>query len=196
MSNTAPVREPLLNKADPLFPRIMGLHHAAYRCRNAEETRHFYEDILRLPLVAIVEHEHVPSTGEYCPYFHLFFEMGDGSMLAFFDLYNGVATQPDPATPAWVNHIALQVADAQSLLDAKARLEGAGVEVLGPTNHEAIRSIYFFDPNGIRVELTCFTIDRERLLARAARARATMASYPELASRVQQQRQRMDGGHS
>ncbi|MCA3217064.1 MAG: VOC family protein, partial [Burkholderiales bacterium] len=56
---------------------IHGLHHFAYRCRDAEETRHFYEDILGLPLWHIIQSDHVPSTGEYCPYTHIFFRMTD-----------------------------------------------------------------------------------------------------------------------
>ena len=61
-----------------------GLHHFAWRCRDAEETRRFYEDLLGLPLSHIIRLDHVPSTGEYCPYVHLFFEMADGSSIAFF----------------------------------------------------------------------------------------------------------------
>lgn len=55
------------------FAPIRGLHHVAYRCRDAEETRRFYEDLLGLPLVHVVRADRVPSTGEYCPYVHLFF---------------------------------------------------------------------------------------------------------------------------
>ena len=57
--------------------RIKCLHHFAYRCRDAEETRHFYEDILGLPLKHIIRMDHVPSTGEFCPYVHVFFQMRD-----------------------------------------------------------------------------------------------------------------------
>ncbi|MBN9041423.1 MAG: hypothetical protein BGP05_02240 [Rhizobiales bacterium 62-47] len=184
MTELAFRRPPLRNAPNTEFPRIGGLHHVAYRCKNAEETRRFYEDILKLPLVAVVHHDHVPSTGEYSPYFHLFFEMADGSCIAFFDLYDGNATVPDPATPAWVNHLALQVADEAALLDAKQRLEKAGVSVIGPAVHEAIKSIYFFDPNGIRIELTCIIASREQLLARVDRAHAAMKDYEQLAAKA------------
>ena len=50
---------------------IHGLHHFAYRCRDAEETRRFYEDLLGLPLVMTMKLDVVPSTGEHCPYVHL-----------------------------------------------------------------------------------------------------------------------------
>ena len=64
-------------RPDAACPPIQGLHHFAWRCRDAEETRHFYEDILGLPLVHVVKEERVPSTGEHCPFVHLFFEFAD-----------------------------------------------------------------------------------------------------------------------
>ena len=137
------------------------LNHFAYRCRDAEETRKFYEDLLDLPLAHIVRADHVPSTGEYNPYCHLFFKMGDGSFIAFFDLGDDVKPEASPNTPAWVNHIALEVSSMEDLLAAKKRLEDAGVAVLGVTDHHIIQSIYFFDPNGLRVELTCWSVDEE-----------------------------------
>lgn len=117
---------------------IQSLNHFAWRCRDAEETRHFYEDLLGLPLAHVIRADHVPSTGEYCPYTHIFFRMADGSFVAFFDLGDDQVAQPSPNTPAWVNHIALQAADRTALLAAKARLEAAGVEVLGVTDHHII----------------------------------------------------------
>jgi glyoxylase I family protein len=135
--------------------RILGLHHFAYRCRDAEETRHFYEDLLGLPLVHLIREDHVPSTGEYCPYVHIFFQMYDGSCVAFFDLGDDKASDPSPNTPAWVNHLALKMDSLQEVEAAKARLEKSGIEVLGITDHKIIKSIYFFDPNGIRLEACC-----------------------------------------
>lgn len=154
-----------------MMPKINGLHHFAYRCRDAEETRAFYEDLLGLPLGCVVKEDHVPSTGEYSPYLHLFFEMGDGSYVAFFDLGDGGVTEPDPGTPRWVNHLALEVDNEEKLNTAKKRLEDAGVDVLGVTDHGFVKSIYFFDPNGIRLELTCrlggqAMIDQKRAEAR------------------------------
>ena len=114
---------------------IRKLNHLAYRCRNAEETRHFYEDILGLPLAHVIREDHVPSTGEYCPYVHLFFKMADGSYIAFFDLGDGKASAPDPETPRWVNHVALEIDSVGALLAYKRKLEGAGIEVIGPIDH-------------------------------------------------------------
>ena len=160
-----------------MMPSIEKLHHFAYRCRNAEQTRAFYEDVLGLKLAHVIEADTVPSTGEYSPYFHIFFELGDGSYVAFFDLGDDQATVPDPETPSWVNHLALEVADEAALEAAKARLEGAGVEVLGPTDHGFVKSIYFFDPNDIRLELTCRLIGDDAMAKKAAEAHAGLEAW-------------------
>lgn len=133
---------------------ILGLHHFAWRCRNAEETRAFYEDLLGLPLVHVINLDTVPSTGEHCPYVHLFFKLADGSNIAFFDLGDDTAAMPSPNTPAWVNHIALSLGSLDELRAMKARLAEHGVQVVGVTDHGFVQSIYFFDPNGLRLELT------------------------------------------
>lgn len=139
------------------FVPIKGLHHVAYRCRDAEETRHFYEDILGLPLVHLIRLDIVPSTGEHCPYVHVFFELCDGSCVAFFDLGDGEASAPSANTPSWVQHLALEVSDLAALERAKRRLVAAQVDVIGPTDHGFVQSIYFHDPNGVRLELTAKT---------------------------------------
>ncbi len=157
--------------------QIRGLNHFAWRCRDAEETRAFYEDLLGLPLAHVIKADHVPSTGEYCPYVHIFFEMADGSYVAFFDLGDDTATVPDPETPAWVNHLALEVPDETALMAAKARLEKADVSVIGPTDHGIIKSIYFFDPNGIRLELTTRTATPKEMAEHAAHAHEALAAW-------------------
>jgi glyoxylase I family protein len=142
---------------------IHGLHHFAYRCRDAEETRHFYEDMLGLPLFHYIRADTVPSTGEYCPYVHIFFRMTDGSCLAFFDLGDNQLAAPSANTPAWVNHIALRVDSVAQLEAMKTRIEGHGIDVLGVTDHRIFRSIYFFDPNGIRLELCAQLADPQQM---------------------------------
>jgi catechol-2,3-dioxygenase len=119
----------------------------------------------------------VPSTGEHCPYVHVFFRMADGSHLAFFDLGDDVAAEPSPNTPEWVNHIALRVDSIEALRLAKARLQAAGVEVLGITDHHIIESIYFFDPNGIRLELTVPTASAETTARHAREAHAAVQAW-------------------
>ena len=157
--------------------QIKGLNHFAWRCRNAEETRAFYEDVLGLPLAHVIKADRVPSTGEYAPYLHVFFKLGDGSYIAFFDLGDDTAALPSPNTPAWVNHIALEVASRDELLAAKARLERHGVQVLGVTDHKIIESIYFFDPNGLRVELTTRTASAELMAEEERTAHAKLAAW-------------------
>lgn len=161
----------------PLSGLVRGLHHFAWRCRDAEQTRHFYEDILGMPLVHLVRNDHVPSTGEYCPYVHIFFEMADGSYIAFFDLGDDTAAEPSPNTPAWVNHIALRVESQEQLRQMKAHLQEQGVEVLGVTDHHIIESIYFFDPNGIRLELTTPTVSQAVMQDHAKEAHALLHEW-------------------
>jgi catechol 2,3-dioxygenase-like lactoylglutathione lyase family enzyme len=156
---------------------IHQLHHFAYRAKDAEETRHFYEDILGLPLYHIIQSDVVPSTGEYCPYTHFFFRLQDGSFIAFFDLGNDEAALPSPNTPAWVNHISFRVDSQQALLDMKARLEAHGIEVLGITDHHIFHSIYFFDPNGVRLELTAQLADEFQMLQESKTAHARLAEW-------------------
>ena len=158
-------------------PAIRGLHHFAWRCRDAEETRRFYEDLLGLPLVHLIQSDRVPSTGEHCPYTHLFFRLGDGSCIAFFDLDDDTAALPSPNTPAWVNHIALRVDSVEALEEAKARLEAAGHAVLGVTDHRIFQSIYVFDPNGLRLELCASSPGEPELVELQPSARARLGAW-------------------
>lgn len=153
--------------------RIQGLHHIAYKCGDAEATRHFYEDLLGLPLTLTVTNTRTPTTGgDPVTYFHFFFELGDGSSVAFFDLADGQAPLPSPNTPPWVNHLALRLDSLDELHESHERLLKAGIEVVGELDHEFVRSLYFFDPNGVRLELTAATdnttyLPKARLNARA-----------------------------
>jgi catechol 2,3-dioxygenase-like lactoylglutathione lyase family enzyme len=165
--------------ANTSLPPVLGLHHYAYRCRDAEETRHFYEDILGLPLVHVVREERVPSTGEATPFAHVFFEMADGSCIAFFDLGDNVAAEPSPNTPAWVNHIAFKVPSLDALNTMKARLEANGIKVVGITDHEFVQSIYFFDPNGVRLEFTTQVVDDNQVKQYARDAHAALKAWNE-----------------
>lgn len=170
----------------PSFVPIGGLHHFAYRCRDAEETRHFYEDILGLPLVGVITQDRVPSTQEFAPHAHIFFQMTDSSCIAFFDLGDGQAAEPSPNTAPWVNHLALRVDSLGELETAMAKLRAAGVDVLGITDHGPIKSIYFFDPNGIRLELTA-PVSSEPLFHGFGRS-----AHEQLAEWQQRKRQNRD----
>ena len=180
---------------NPLPPpaAIQQLHHYAYKARDAEETRHFYEDILGLPLYHIIQSDYVPSTGEYCPYTHFFFRLQDGSFIAFFDIGDDEKALPSPNTPLWINHIAFRVNTVEELADTKARLQAHGVEVLGITDHHIFKSIYFFDPNGIRLELSA-QLAGDALMARESKvAHARLAEWNE---RKQQWRKERAAGKS
>ena len=134
---------------------LNGIHHVAYRCRDAKETADWYKAMLDMEFTTAFAEDHVPSTGAYDPYMHIFLNAGGGNVLAFFELPNQPEMGRDANTPEWVQHLAFKVADLDALLAAKAHLEANGVDVLGPTYHGIFRSIYFFDPNGHRVELAC-----------------------------------------
>ena len=131
------------------------IHHVAYRCRDAKETVEFYREHLGMAFKLAIAEDRVPSTGEADPYMHVFLDAGAGNVLAFFELPNSPAMDRDRNTPEWVQHIAFEVPDHDELLATKARLERAGIEVLGPIDHGIFDSIYFFDPNGHRLELAC-----------------------------------------
>jgi catechol 2,3-dioxygenase-like lactoylglutathione lyase family enzyme len=131
------------------------IHHVAYRCKDAKATAEWYAQVLGMEFTTAFAEDHVPSTGEYDPYMHIFLDCGGGNVLAFFELPNQPEMGKDPNTPAWVQHIAFEVADLDALLAAKAHIEAQGIDVVGPTFHGIFRSIYFFDPNGHRLELAC-----------------------------------------
>ena len=135
--------------------KLQRIHHVAYRCKDAKATVDWYADILGMAFTTAFSEDHVPSTGEYDPYMHVFLDCGGGNVIAFFELPNQPDMGKDPNTPDWVQHIAFEVADLDALLAAKAHIEGQGVDVIGPTCHGIFQSIYFFDPNGHRLELAC-----------------------------------------
>lgn len=135
--------------------KLSRIHHVAYRCKDANATVAFYGRVLGMEYTTAFAEDHVPSTGAYDPYMHVFLDAGGGNVLAFFELPEQPAMGRDANTPEWVQHIAFEVPDMAALLAAKAHIEAEGIDVLGPTFHGIFRSIYFFDPNGHRLELAC-----------------------------------------
>jgi catechol 2,3-dioxygenase-like lactoylglutathione lyase family enzyme len=140
---------------------IQRIHHVAYRCNDAKETVAFYQDVMDMDFVLAISEDLVPSTQEPDPYMHVFMDAGMGNVLAFFELPNSPQMGRDENTPEWVQHIAFEVESMEALLAAKQRVEAAGLDVLGPTNHGIFQSIYFFDPNGHRLELAANTRSEE-----------------------------------
>lgn len=131
------------------------IHHVAYRCSDARQTVEFYQTILGMDFQLAFSENEVPSTGEPDPYMHVFLDAGGGNVLAFFELPDQAPMGRDENTPPWVQHIAFEVPAMTDLLAAKAHIEQHGIDVLGPTNHGIFKSIYFFDPDGHRLELAC-----------------------------------------
>lgn len=140
-----------------MTPIVKKIHHVAYRCKDALETARWYEKHLGMKLVLSIAEDAVPSTGEADPYMHIFLDAGMGNVLAFFELPTCAPMGRDQNTPVWTQHLALQVESVEVMMAAKARLEAEGIEVVGPTDHALFQSIYFYDPNGHRLELAANT---------------------------------------
>ncbi len=153
---------------------IKGLHHNAYRCRDSEQTRHFYEDFLGLPLADAFEIGET-KTGRQTAALHSFYRLGDGSFLAFFEV-------PDTpfefkAQQDYDLHIALEV-DTKTLHTMFEKGKAAGIETRGITDHGFIHSIYFRDPNGYVIELTAPTDTAADYAAQAeTKAHAALAEW-------------------
>lgn len=133
--------------------KIEKFHHVAYRCKDAKQTVEWYGKNLNMDFQLAISEDNVPSTGEPDPYMHIFLDAGDDNVLAFFELPTQPEMGRDENTPEWVQHIAFRVKDMDTLLEFKSHLEANGVDVLGVTDHSVFHSIYFFDPNGHRLEL-------------------------------------------
>ena len=137
--------------------QIKKIHHVAYRCINAKATVEWYAKNLGMNFVLAIAEDQVPSTHAPDPYMHVFLDAGGGNVLAFFELPNSPPMGRDANTPEWVQHIAFKVDSVATLETVKARLEANGVPVVGITDHTIFKSIYFFDPNGHRLELAADT---------------------------------------
>ena len=141
--------------------KIQRIHHVAYRCKDAKETVEWYGKYLNMGFILAIAENEVPSTKERDPYMHVFLDAGGGNVLAFFELPTKPGMDRDRNTPAWVQHLALKVENMESLEEARRRLEADGHQVIGPVNHTLFQSIYFFDPNGHRIELAVDTATPE-----------------------------------
>ena len=153
---------------------IKKLHHNAYRCRDSEQTRAFYEDFLGLPLSGTLEINETKS-GRKTATLHTFYALDDGSYLAFFEA-------PDMPFEFKVQHdfdlhIALEV-DEPALAEKMAQGKAQGIETRGISEHGFIRSIYFRDPNGYVIELTAKLPNHDAEMdPRSNRARAKLDGW-------------------
>lgn len=140
------------------------VHHAAYRCLDAAQTRWFYEDVLGLPLAAAMVFDHISGTEEKRDYMHLFFQLGDGNFLAFFD-------DPDTATSdgfgrkdSFDVHVALEAESYEQMIAWQEHINASGKTCLGPIDHGFVQSVYMFDPNGLQVEITSKSPDYQDIM--------------------------------
>ncbi len=154
--------------------KVKQIHHVAYRCKDAKETVDWYKKMLNMDYTLAFAEDQVPSTKEPDPYMHIFLDAGAGNVLAFFELPTKPEMGRDENTPEWVQHIAFTVADRDTLIEYKEHLEANGVDVIGPIDHALFHSIYFFDPNGHRVELAYNDANAEAKKARAAEVKGAM----------------------
>jgi catechol 2,3-dioxygenase-like lactoylglutathione lyase family enzyme len=142
------------NMSAPL--RLAGVHHTARPTWKLYDTVHFYRDLLGLPLVhAISARGWGPE--EHADFLHFFFDSGNGSTIAFF-YYLGTEA-PDFAVPredyrSRATHTAWRVDSREALLEWRAKVEAAGIQVHYQIRHEVIESIYFDDPSGYPIEIT------------------------------------------
>ena len=157
---------------------LRGIHHSAYRCRDAEETRAFYEDLLGLPLAAALEEEREPGSGRKHPFVHIFFKLADGNYIAFFDAPSSAADDSFALVHGFDRHVAFEAADEAAMRDWQSRLNAAGVPCFGPIDHGFVKSVYFSDPNGLPLEITARVAAHDAIMAdEAAHARAVVAGW-------------------
>ncbi|MDH4190845.1 MAG: VOC family protein [Betaproteobacteria bacterium] len=141
---------------------IRKLHHNAYRCRDAEQTRRFYEDFLGLPLAGTLLIDETKS-GRKTRTLHTFYELDDHSYLAFFEAPDMAFEFKDQHD--YDLHIALEV-DAPVLKAMLAKGRAAGIETRGVSDHSFIHSIYFRDPNGYVIELCAKMANHDQAMDR------------------------------
>lgn len=134
---------------------VQSFNHMAVLTRDSAATYQFYTEVMGFRLVSAVQADAVPSTGDSSSFLHTFYALADGSCMAFFELTGVDLPIVDDHVPAWVRHFSMNV-DSRSALEAwRAHLVSHGVETTEIIDHEGIwQSIYFFDPNGLRLELT------------------------------------------
>jgi glyoxylase I family protein len=161
--------------------RVGMLHHHAFQARDMEATRHFYEDILAMPLIGTWVERTNPVTGQPDNYVHTFFEMNDGSCLAFFQFKSEESARQASLNKfadsnPFAHHIALTVNGKDEIAYFKQRLAENGIPVF-ETDHGYCYSIYFHDPNGMQVELTTHVPQTAEMMREASTTAHEMLAH-------------------
>jgi lactoylglutathione lyase len=172
---------------------VQKIHHVAYRCKDAKQTVEWYKKYLDMDYMLAFAEDYVPSTKANNPYMHIFLDAGAGNVLAFFELADTPEMGRDPNTPDWVQHLAFQVDSEETLKRVKAKLEADGIPVVGITDHTLFKSIYFFDPNGHRLELAIDTSTPD-LVKSAADVKQVMLDEWSKTKRAPSQARWLHGG--
>lgn len=177
-----------MGQADEARP-IVGVHHAAFRCRDAEQTIWFYRDVLGLADPTGITLEEVPGTGADDPYMHLFFKMKNGEFIAFFDAPGSAREDSFARKDSFDVHWAFEVEGEEDLIAMRDRIRAHGVSAHGPIDHGFVRSIYMYDPNGLQIELTYRLADHDRILDKEEKEfPATLARWTERTRAIKEQK--------
>jgi catechol 2,3-dioxygenase-like lactoylglutathione lyase family enzyme len=160
--------------------KILNVHHNGYRCRDAQQTRDFWEGILGLPLGAALDFEQQSGTDKDMDYMHLFFQMPDGNFVAFFDIPDEVEENMFERKNGLDYHIAFGCASREELDAWKVHIEAKTGRSAILLEHGFVTSLYFFDPNGIQCEIACKDDNYDEVIAaKSAIVDETMAKWNE-----------------
>jgi len=146
---------------------INNVHHVAFRCRDAEQTRWFYEDVLGLKLAAAMAFDNLSGTDKKIEYMHIFFEMVDGNYIAFFDDPHNAPEDFFVDMNGFDSHVAVEVESMNHLKAIQSNLKAIEWDSF-IIDHEFVTSLYIFDPNGIQLEFTCRASDHDRIMSEDA----------------------------
>lgn len=165
----------------PIPARTLGaVHHVAYRCLDAEQTRWFYEDVLGLKAAAGLVIDGVPGTGEELTYMHLFFQLPNGEFIAFFDSPEDAKASDFNRKESFDLHLAFEAASHDDMLAMQERIRSFGIKCAGPVDHGFVQSVYMYDPNGIQVEITAKAPAHDAIIAaEGAKLRDQLAAWSE-----------------
>ena len=167
---------------------IKNVHHVAFRCRDAEQTRWFYEDVLGLKLAAAMSFDHLSGTDKKIEYMHIFFEMHDGNYIAFFDDPHNAPDDFFKDMNGFDSHVAVEVESMEDLKAVESNLNSIewGSFII---DHEFVTSLYIFDPNGIQLEFTCRASDHDKIMEEdAAKAHQEIKKWTEKTRKIKVQK--------